>query len=105
MSGNERSSRCHGHQQKVIASLDEFDMCPLSSTMSPGTSLKFRGFLLLLCALMVFGGGAPPNFARETVLDERVARTVNIEVDLSEHYVKDVDLIRNVASSHQMPID
>lgn len=32
MSGNERSSRCHGHQQKVIASLDEFDMCPLSST-------------------------------------------------------------------------
>lgn len=54
---------------------------------------------------MVFGGGGPPNFARETVLDERVARTVNIEVDLSEHYVKDVDLIRNVASSHQMPID
>lgn len=35
----------------------------------------------------------------------RDARTVNIEVDLSEHYVKDVDLIRNVASSHQMPID
>ena len=36
MSGNERSSRCHGHQQKVIASLDEFDMCPLSSTYASG---------------------------------------------------------------------
>ena len=32
MSGNERASRCHSHQQKVIASRHEFDTCPLSST-------------------------------------------------------------------------
>lgn len=32
----ERASRCHGHQQKVIASLDEFDTCPLSSTSASG---------------------------------------------------------------------
>ena len=34
MSGNERASRCHSHQQKVIASRHEFDTCPLSSTIS-----------------------------------------------------------------------
>ena len=28
----ERASRCHGHQQKVIASRHEFDTYPLSST-------------------------------------------------------------------------
>ena len=40
----ERASRCHGHQQKVIASRHEFDTCPVTSTSSPGTSLKFRDF-------------------------------------------------------------
>ena len=28
----ERASRCHGHQQKVIASRHEFDTCPVNST-------------------------------------------------------------------------
>lgn len=52
MSGNERSSRCHGHQQKVIASLDEFDMCPLSSTFrvldSPRRVQHFSVRMLLI---------------------------------------------------------
>ena len=30
----ERASRCHGHQQKVIASRHEFDTCPVNSTDS-----------------------------------------------------------------------
>lgn len=55
---------------------------------------------------MVFGGGgAPPNFAHEIVLDGKGIRTIYIGVDLSEHHLKDVDLIRKVASSHQMLID
>lgn len=33
----ERASRCHGHQQKVIASRHEFDTCPVTSTIpTPG---------------------------------------------------------------------
>ena len=41
MSGNERASRCHSHQQKVIASRHEFDTCPLSSTIpTPGFRWK-----------------------------------------------------------------
>ena len=35
----ERASRCHGHQQKVIASRHEFDTCPLSSTEIPRVPL------------------------------------------------------------------
>ena len=35
MSGNEYASRCHSHQQKVIANRHEFDTYPLSSTTWP----------------------------------------------------------------------
>ena len=34
----ERASRCHGHQQKVVASRHEFDTCPVTST--PPTRLE-----------------------------------------------------------------
>ena len=44
----ERASRCHGHQQKVIASRHEFDTCPVTSThpipgfrWKPGVCLRF----------------------------------------------------------------
>lgn len=41
----ERASRCHGHQQKVIASRHEFDTCPVTSTDPyPGLPLEARGF-------------------------------------------------------------
>lgn len=53
----------------MILEQQDFDTDPPISTFSLGTSLKFRGFLLLWRALMSFGGGAPANFARENVLD------------------------------------
>ena len=37
----ERASRCHGHQQKVIANRHEFDTYPLDSTIpTPGFRWK-----------------------------------------------------------------
>jgi len=39
----ERASRCHGHQQKVIASRHEFDTCPVNSTT---TRPNRPGFLM-----------------------------------------------------------
>lgn len=46
----ERASRCHGHQQKVIASRHEFDTCPVTSThpipgfrWKPGVSVPGSG--------------------------------------------------------------
>ena len=44
----ERASRCHGHQQKVIASRHEFDTCPVTSTHPiPGFRWKPRVFSCL----------------------------------------------------------
>lgn len=48
----ERASRCHGHQQKVIASRHEFDTCPVTSTRRtrfeplPSWMVSVRAFLL-----------------------------------------------------------
>lgn len=44
----ERASRCHGHQQKVIASRHEFDTCPVTSShLKPRASAGSPGFLCL----------------------------------------------------------
>ena len=44
----ERASRCHGHQQKVIAIRHEFDTCPVPSThLKPRLSVGSPGFLSL----------------------------------------------------------
>lgn len=44
----ERASRCHGHQQKVIAIRHEFDTCPVPSThLKPRLSVGSPGFSLL----------------------------------------------------------
>ncbi len=54
---------------------------------------------------MLFGGAAPPNFAREIVRDGRGIAPITIGVALSEDHAKDADLMRKLASSHLMPID
>lgn len=43
----ERASRCHGHQQKVIANRHEFDTYPLDSTIPPRASVGSPGFSVL----------------------------------------------------------
>lgn len=44
----ERASRCHGHQQKVIASRHEFDTYPVNSTdPTPGFRWKSGVFSCL----------------------------------------------------------
>ena len=54
----ERASRCHGHQQKVIASRHEFDTCPVTSTHPiPGFRWK-PGVSVALSAFCPRGGSA-----------------------------------------------
>lgn len=53
MSGNEYASRCHSHQQKVIANRHEFDTYPLSSThFKPRVSVGSPGFVCVSGALV-----------------------------------------------------
>ena len=57
MSGNERASRCHSHQQKVIASRHEFDTCPLSSTTSGVCPAKILAGQTFFGVPIVMGDG------------------------------------------------
>ena len=61
---------------------------------------RVQHFFLLSRASMVFGGGAPPNFTREIVLDGRGVYTDHYRLILCDHHAKDVDLIWKVSSSH-----